>query len=127
VALNILLVDDDTDFAELTAESLRDDGHRVSIAKDGASATVLAREIRPEVVLLDLQLPDADGYEVARTLRASLPQTTPIIVVTGLRDANLVDEVDLMLHKPIPTELFGGLLEYIRRSRQNMANARRLR
>ncbi len=97
MALNILLVDDDTDFAELTAESLRDDGHRVSIAKDGASATVLAREIRPDVVLLDLQLPDADGYEIARTLRGMLPQTTPIIVVTGLRDANLVDEVDLML------------------------------
>jgi DNA-binding response OmpR family regulator len=118
-ALNILLVDDDTDFAETTAESLREDGHHVTTSPDGITAVVLARELRPDVVLLDLGLPGADGYEIARTLRRELPDTTPIIIVTGLRNASLAvdDDVDLMLNKPIQFELFGGLIEYIRRRR----------
>ncbi len=117
--LEILLVDDDAEFAALTAAWLREDGHRVSIARDGASAIVLARDLRPEVVLLDLGLPDGDGHEVARALRRDLPGTTPIIVVTGLREASLAlaEDVDLMLNKPIPLELFGGLIEYMRRRR----------
>lgn len=102
--LNILLADDDIDFVEITAEALRLEGHRVSIARDGASTMALARELRPDVVLLDLKLPDADGYDIARALRAELPASAPIIVVTGMHHANLVDEVDLMLSKPIPIE-----------------------
>lgn len=117
-ALSILLVDDNEDYAELTAERLRDDGHRVTIASDGTSAIEAAAKTAPQVVLLDLGLPDLDGYEVARMLRAALPASTPIIVVTGLREARFVDEVDLILNKPIQTDLFSGLIQYIYQRRQ---------
>ena len=120
MALNILLVDDDADFADMLADSLRDGGHEVCIARDGASGIVLARDLQPDVVLLDLGLPDADGYEIARALRGELPVNTPIIVVTGRRDAGFAaDDVDLMLNKPIAPELFGGLIEYMCRRRQS--------
>lgn len=111
--LNILLVDDDRDFSETIAESLRDQGHRVAIAPDGAAATSLAPRVHPDIVLLDIGLPDITGHELARTLRRGLPETTPIVVLTGQRDARLTDDVDLLLHKPIQAEQFGALIKYV--------------
>jgi DNA-binding response OmpR family regulator len=119
VGLHVLLVDDDVDFTDQLTDSLRDDGHEVRVARDGASAMVLARELQPDVILLDLGLPDADGYDVARTLRREVPGTTPIIVVTGRREAPFADDVDLLLNKPVPAELFGGLLRYLCRRRMS--------
>jgi DNA-binding response OmpR family regulator len=119
-SLSILLVDDDVDFAELMAEALRDEGHRVAIARTAAAAQELAGVLRPDVVLLDLGLPDADGYSVARSLRGMLPPLTPIVVVTGRPYAPYSAEVDLMLTKPVPSDLFGGLLEFIRRRREHV-------
>ena len=118
--LNILLVDSDATFAEVAGGSLRGDGHRVTVARDAAAALMIAPELAPDVVLLDVRLPDGDGYELARKLRRQLPARTPIIVVTGAGEANLEDEVDLVLNKPIQCELFSGLIEYIRRRRQNL-------
>jgi len=67
--LRVLLVDDNTDAAESLAMLLRLWGHAVSVTHDGPSALKIARDHRPEVVLLDLGLPGMDGYEVARQLR----------------------------------------------------------
>jgi DNA-binding response OmpR family regulator len=117
-ALDILLVDDDADFADLAADVLRTDGHRVAVVRNGASAIAAASVIRPDVVLLDLRLPDADGSDVARALRRQLPVSTAIIVVTALPQVSHIDAIDLMVSKPVALELFGGLLEYIRRCRQ---------
>jgi CheY-like chemotaxis protein len=65
----ILLVEDNVDAAEALAELLRLWGHEVTVAHDGLIALEAARDIRPEVVLLDIGLPGMDGYEVARALR----------------------------------------------------------
>ena len=127
MTLDILLVDDDPDFAAATADLLRDDGYQVCVAKDGASALVLARELRPDAVLLDLGLPDANGYDIARGLRGALSDTTPIIVITGRREALHGVDVDLMLHKPIQVELCGSLIEHVRRQRWKAVTARPLR
>lgn len=125
--LKILLVDDDASFAQQTAEALRGERHRVWVSTSGASAIELAPELRPDVVLLEIDLRDASGYEVARALRKNVPPTTPIIAVTGLRQATLAEELDLLLNKPIPCELFGGLLEYMRRRRQQIVENRKTR
>ena len=66
--LNILLVDDDGVVAEVIAATLRDH-HAVLVAHDGATAMALALRLVPDVVLLDLGLPDLHGLEVARRLR----------------------------------------------------------
>lgn len=118
--LSILLVDDNEDYAENTAAQLRREGHRVRVAKDGATAIELADQMLPDVVLLDLGLPDLDGYVVAHTLRQALPITTPIIVVTGQRNARSVEEVDLILNKPVEPEQFTGLIEYVCRRRRQI-------
>lgn len=65
----VLVVDDNVDNTAALARLLKLLGHNVRVAYDGAEAIAVAREHRPEVVLLDIGLPDVDGYEVARTLR----------------------------------------------------------
>ena len=76
----ILIVDDDTDAAEALGELLRDCGHEVATAHDGPQALDRARLQRPDVVLLDIGMPEMDGYEVAKRIREEL----------GLDDALLV-------------------------------------
>lgn len=76
----ILLVDDNVDAAESSAALLRLDGHVVATAADGPTALTLARTVRPEVILLDIGLPDMDGYEVARRLRAMPGQSDTILI-----------------------------------------------
>jgi two-component system CheB/CheR fusion protein len=80
----ILVVDDNADMAETTALLLGNAGHTVQTASDGDSALSLAQEFHPQVVLLDVGLPDRSGYEVARQLR-ELPEMSGalIVAVTG--------------------------------------------
>ena len=68
--VKILIIEDSVDTAQSMADLLELEGHRVHIATDGRSGIAKARELRPEVVLCDIGLPDVSGYEVARTLRA---------------------------------------------------------
>jgi signal transduction histidine kinase len=76
----ILVVDDNVDAAEALGELLRDFGHEVATAHDGAQALDSARLHRPEIILLDIGMPEMDGYEVAKRIRGEL----------GLADALLV-------------------------------------
>jgi CheY-like chemotaxis protein len=76
----ILIVDDDIDAAEALGELLRDCGHEVATAHDGPQALDDARLRRPDVVLLDITMPEMDGYEVAKRMRDEL----------GLGDALLI-------------------------------------
>jgi PAS domain S-box-containing protein len=79
-----LVVDDNVDAATLLGEVLRRRGHTVHLAHDGASALRLAAEVAPQIVLLDLGLPDQEGHEVAARLRADLGLTSCLIVaITG--------------------------------------------
>ena len=76
----VLVVDDNVDAAEGAALILRTAGHVASTCYDGSSALTLAVELGPQVVLLDLGLPDLDGYEVARRLR-ELPSLSEVVIV----------------------------------------------
>jgi signal transduction histidine kinase len=76
----ILVVDDNVDAAEALGELLRDFGHEVATAHDGTRALDQARLHRPDIVLLDISMPEMDGYEVAKRIRGEL----------GLGDALLV-------------------------------------
>jgi CheY-like chemotaxis protein len=105
----VLVVDDNRDAAEMLSEVLRKAGHQVSEAYDGLSALVIASQFRPEVVLLDLGLPDLDGFEVARRLRADQPSAMKIVALTGFgreEDRRRTAEVGIDLHlvKPVALE-----------------------
>jgi PAS domain S-box-containing protein len=83
-ALEILVIDDNVDAAQGLAVVLEMEGHRVHVATDGLSGIMKARELKPEVVLCDIGLPDVDGYEIARTLRADEGlRSTRLIALSG--------------------------------------------
>ncbi len=88
--MDVLLVEDDDTIAEPLVRGLERQGFSVRRAADGTSALALVDARRPDIVLLDLGLPDIDGYEVCRRIR--LDSNLPIIVVTARGD-----EIDRVL------------------------------
>ena len=81
----ILIVDDFASFRASARSLLEAEGFEiVGEAEDGTSAVRLARELEPEVVLLDVHLPDFDGFEVAERLREL--ESPPIVILTSSRD-----------------------------------------
>lgn len=124
--LQVLLVEDDEIIARALTMRLSIDGHQVRWAYSAASALDLALATPPDAVLLDIGLPDRDGYELARELRErALAATAAIIVLTGLPRASPVraDEhlIDLHLMKPINVEQLSSLLHYARHLRTSQA------
>lgn len=80
----VLLVEDDRDGRLLFAEWLQSAGFRVEQAHNGLQALERARDLLPDAILTDLNIPGIDGYELTRRLRSD-PQTSsiPILAVTG--------------------------------------------
>jgi len=85
LAGRVLVVDDEPHIADLLATALRYEGFEPVIRDGGAAALAAAIELRPDVILLDVMLPDFDGFEVARRLRLQ-GERMPIIFLTA-RDA----------------------------------------
>ncbi len=80
----VLVVEDDNNIAELLRLYLQKDGFEVSHAADGGKAVEMAKEIQPDLVLLDIMLPDTDGLAIMRRLRADrLTATVPIMMLTA--------------------------------------------
>jgi len=80
----VLVVDDNQDAAHALRLLLETDGHEVMVAADGAAGLALAREHRPDVVLLDIGLPTLNGYEIATRIRADPAlKGTVLVAVTG--------------------------------------------
>jgi PAS domain S-box-containing protein len=114
-ALRILVVDDNQDAAATTAELLRLLGNAVCIAHDGESALAAFRNFLPDVALLDIGLPDFDGYELAQRLRAAgcVPELR-LIAVTGWgqaedRERAAMAGFDEHWVKPVQLERLQGL------------------
>jgi DNA-binding response OmpR family regulator len=82
MSTRILVVDDEPSVTDLLAYNLRKAHYDVVIASDGRQALNLAREAKPDLVLLDLMLPEVDGLDVCRELRKST--SVPIIMITAL-------------------------------------------
>src|ERR1043165_5201959 len=78
----ILLVEDDADALEVLCELLEVGGDEVSVSCTGTAALALARLVRPDVVVMDLRLPDTDGVDVIRTLKAADASMT-IVAFSG--------------------------------------------
>ena len=83
----IIVIEDNTDAREMLAIALRLAGHDVVEAATGADGIEMARQHRPEIVLVDIGLPDIDGYEVARRLRQMAEGRFRLIALTGYGQA----------------------------------------
>ena len=86
----ILIADDDEDILELVRIRLSRAGHELLLARDGAEALALARSHRPDLALLDVTMPNMDGFEVTRELRAD-PTTSEMSIVLLTARAQTAD------------------------------------
>jgi signal transduction histidine kinase/ActR/RegA family two-component response regulator len=115
-ALRVLVVDDSRDAADTCAALLELSGHRVQTAYGGRRALEVAESFRPHVLLLDIGLPDVDGYQLARTIRSTpWGRRAQLVAVTGWgqeEDRRRALEVgfDYHLTKPVAAEELDGLL-----------------
>ncbi|GAB4914887.1 two-component system response regulator TcrX [Mycobacterium avium subsp. hominissuis] len=80
--INVLVVDDEAVLAEMVSMALRYEGWNIATASDGASAIAAARNQRPDVVVLDVMLPDMSGLDVLHKLREENPQL-PVLLLTA--------------------------------------------
>jgi PAS domain S-box-containing protein len=81
---HVLIIEDNVDAGQVLAAILELGGHSVRVARDGRSGVAMARELKPDVVVCDIGLPDVDGYEVARMLRAEEGlRATRLIAISG--------------------------------------------
>jgi CheY-like chemotaxis protein len=84
----ILIADDELVVRALLTATLSHQGYELFAARNGAQALALAHELRPEIVLLDVEMPGLDGLEVCRQLKADPTGAPPtVILITGLEAA----------------------------------------
>jgi two-component system cell cycle response regulator DivK len=126
---HILIVDDYQDALDIWALYMRSRGYRVSTASDGVEALALAQRFRPDLVVLDLELPLLSGVDVARQLRAS-PETRsiPLIAATGYSHATQLDRArdagfDRIVVKPCEPDELVKEIEYLLHNAAGTQNA----
>lgn len=121
----IVVVEDDLKIAQLVEAYLQRAGYRVAVAQDGLTGLKMIRELSPELVVLDLMLPELDGRSVARAAREE--NDVSIIMLTALgsttqRIAGLDSGADDYLAKPFaPAELVARVRSVLRRNRPEPA------
>jgi two-component system CheB/CheR fusion protein len=114
------VVDDNVDAAESLSRLLRLQAHEVRVAYDGLAALVVARDMNPDVVLLDIGLPKMDGLEVAKSLRARGDGPRPLLVaMTGFgqsedRARTAAAGFDHHLTKPVDPKQLQSLMQTAR-------------
>ena len=104
----ILIVEDQADVAQLIDVVLKGEGYTVAIAKDGAQGLMLARDWKPDLILMDIMLPGVDGGALIARLRQE-PETAdlPIIAMSAsrtLRDRTAELQADALLSKPFDVD-----------------------
>ena len=114
-ARSVLIVEDNDDAREMLQALLQVMGHRVETARDGVEGLDKALAIAPDVAFIDLGLPNMDGFEVARRLRAAGDRHTYLVALTGYgaredRDRALAAGFDTHATKPIDAAQLGALL-----------------
>ncbi len=122
----ILVVDDDPDFLEATRIVLESKPYRVFLASDGAQGLRLAREVRPDLIILDIIMPLKDGFTVCEEIKNNPEfQGIPVLMLTSLSQKlpettyslqqGLMLEADDFVDKPVaPAELLARVARLLR-------------
>src|SRR5437867_1462026 len=120
----VLVVDDDAVICDLVATTLAEHGYATRKASDGREALYLVQRETPDVVLLDVRLPDISGYQICRRLREELGDSIGIILISGERKESfdraagmLLGADDYMVKPFVLDELLARVQRLARRSR----------
>jgi CheY-like chemotaxis protein len=103
----ILVVEDDQDLLYFLSEQLKDAGYDVVGARDGTTAIMVAQKQKPNLILLDVALPGADGFVVMKRLKSLIPLSAiPIVAITGKylspdQEKTLAAKARAFLRKPL--------------------------
>lgn len=122
----ILVIDDDLAITELMSMLLKTFGFEVTTTNIGDEGIRLAREIEPSVVLLDLMMPDIDGWQVCKAIRQT--SNVPILVLSAINDPRMVASVldvgaDDFLVKPVPSGVLVANIKKLMRRNTGALNA----
>lgn len=125
---HILVVDDDKQIARLVRSYLEQAGYQVQVAYEGGTALELIRHEHPDLVVLDLMLPDRDGWEITREVRSDKAvASTPIIMLTArVEDTDKIVGLELgaddYITKPFnPREVVARVRAVLRRGKDAVA------
>lgn len=114
---SILLVEDTKEVVMMLQDYLERDGYKVFTAQDGVDALVQARHVKPDLILMDIQMPRMDGFETTRKLRSDPNlRYTPIIALTALampddRKRCLEAGMDEYISKPVNLKLLSKIIQ----------------
>jgi DNA-binding response OmpR family regulator len=111
--MNILLVEDEPALRTTAAAALKLADYRVACAADGIAALARVHESRPDLVVLDLHMPDMDGWEFLRVFR-SLPgcATTPVVVMSAAHQVKLEElDIQAFFEKPFDLDRFLDVID----------------
>ncbi len=127
----VLVVDDDESLRMLTRQSLTRNGFEVAEARDGLEAVTAFEELRPDIVLMDAEMPRVDGFEACRRIRG-LPHGdgVPVLMVTGHDDVVSIERgyqagVTEFTTKPLNWLVLGHHLRYMLRAAETLTNLKK--
>jgi CheY-like chemotaxis protein len=112
--VHVLMIEDDPSIADMYRLQLEHDGYRVSVATTGEVAVSTLTGEKPDLVLLDLLLPDRSGFEVLAALNERLPNHPPVVILSNYGEPSMIDR---------GREL--GAIEYLVKSRVTPADISR--
>lgn len=112
--IHVLMIEDDQAIAEMYRVQFEHDGYRVSIATTGEVAVAALTGDAPDLVLLDLLLPDRSGFEVLASLNERLPNHPPVVILSNYGEPSMIDRGRSL-----------GAIEYLVKSRVTPADISR--
>lgn len=123
--MHILIIEDDSEIARLTDLYLRSENYKTTIVSDGKDAVKSVEKLKPDLILLDLMLPNIDGYEICQQVRTFYQG--PILVLTAKDDD--MSEVSLLkfgaddyLRKPAKPHIMSARIEALLRRTKSVSN-----
>jgi two-component system, OmpR family, response regulator len=112
--IHVLMIEDDPAIAEMYRVQFEHDGYRVTVATTGEVAVATLTDGDPELVLLDLLLPDRSGFEVLASLNERLPNHPPVVILSNYGEPSMIDRGRSL-----------GAIEYLVKSRVTPAEISR--
>ena len=119
---SIMMIDDEPEMLQLLARTFEMEGYETILAADGVSAMALLRDCKPDLIILDIMMPEPDGYIVLKRIRQSYD--IPVIMLTVKREATSLEKAlalgaDDYVKKPFrPLELMARIRTKLRRANQ---------